>query len=294
MKTTLLFLLPVLALLWGCNNRADELEHQNTQLQSTNQQLTQDIATRDEYVDKVTDEINDIYTKIEDVKAKEQSILKETTTLESEKKLTKEEVRARLIDRLDVIRETLHNNFQRLAELQSKLSASSRKFAGLTKMVDNLKKTVEERDQSIAELTQRVNGMQQDLTVKSQMITQKDSVIDTQYKEITTVYYIMGTRDELEKKGIIKKEGGFPFGIFGSTTTLANGFDDKEFKPLNKTMPNTIEVPGKIDEIVPKRSAMSYTKTEVNNDQSMLTIAEPDHFWQDKYLVIITDRPTND
>jgi DNA repair exonuclease SbcCD ATPase subunit len=282
----------VFVLFWGCSNRTEELEHQNTALQSTNQQLSQDLASRDEYVDKVTSSINDIYAKIEEVRAKEQSILRESSSLEAEKKLTREEVRSRLLDRIGTIRETLHDNFEKLAELQKKLSASSRQYAGLKKMVENLQKSIEERDQSIADLKTHISGLEQQVAEKTTMITQKDSVIDTQYKQITTVYYIMGTRDELEKKGIIQKQGGFPWGIFGSTTILANGFDDKDFKTLNKTALNTIEVPAKIDEILPKRNAQYYTQTELGNDQSMLTIAEPNNFWQDKYLVIITDRPT--
>src|SRR5262245_45643932 len=158
MKSTLLVSM-LLVLFWGCSNRTEELEHQNTALQSTNQQLSQDLASRDDYVDKVTSAINDVYAKIEEVRAKEQSILKESSNLEAEKKLTREEVRARLLDRIGTIRETLHDNFQRLAELQKKLGASSRQYAGLKKMVESLQKSIEERDQSIADLKNHVSGL---------------------------------------------------------------------------------------------------------------------------------------
>jgi len=84
--------------------------------------------------------------------------------------------------------------------------------------------------------------------------------------------------------------GGFLWGLLGSTTTLANGFDDKYFKPIDKTQDMTIQVKGKIDEVIPKRNIEFYKKSEVSDDQSMLTIAEPNQFWQDRYLVIITDK----
>ncbi|MBI1805517.1 MAG: hypothetical protein HYR76_00535 [Ignavibacteria bacterium] len=290
MKITPLFTVLVV-LVYGCNNRVEQLESQNATLQDNNRQLSQDLAVRDEYVDKVTDAINDVYTSIEEVKASESSLLKETNKLESERKLTHEEMRAKLIDRIDVIRATLRNNHQRLKDLQSNLSTSTKHYAGLKKMVDNLKKTLEERDRSIADLGKRVEGLQQEVNEKSTMITQKDSVINTQYQQITTTYYIAGTRDELEKKGIITKEGGFLWGLLGSTTTLASSFDERLFKPINKTLHNTIQVDGKIDEVLPKRSEQFYQKAELSSNQSMLTIAEPDQFWKDKYLVIITDRP---
>ena len=123
------------------------------------------------------------------------------------------------------------------------------------------------------------------------MLTQKDSVIDSQYKQISTAYYIAGTKDQLEKMGIIKKEGGFLWGWLGSTTTLASGFDDKNFKPINKLVENNIHVDGKIDEIIPKRAEQFYKKTEISANESLLTIARPDTFWRDNYLVIITDKP---
>lgn len=289
---TIMVVATVLVLFGGCTDNVEELKQQNAAALATNRQLSQDLAARDEYVDKVTGAINDVYTNIEEIKAKEHSLMTEANTLESEKKLTKEEIRERLIGRIDAIRTSLRANYQRIATLQSKLTSSTKKYAGLQNMVERLKKTLEERDKSIADLGSHVNALENQITQNLGVIAQKDSVLSAQYKEITTAYYISGTRDELEKMGIISKEGGVLWGLLGSTTTLAGKFDDRNFKPLNKTIESVIEVKGKIDEIVPKRSEELYRKTELNGDQSMLTIAEPDNFWKDKYLVIITDRPS--
>jgi uncharacterized protein YoxC len=278
---------------FGCNNRSEELQQQTAALQSVNAQLSRDIAARDEYVDKVTNAINDVYTNIEDVKVKEKSLLKETTGIEAKKKMSNEQVRSQLIDRVGLIRAALSDDHKRLLDLQTKLASSKKQYLGLQKMVENLKITLEERDQSIADLGKRVQGLEQEVNDKNIAITQKDSIIGTQYRVITTGYYISGTRDQLEKMGIIKKEGGFLWGLFGSTTQMVSGFDGKYFKPLNKTVDNTIQVNGKIDEIIPRRNENFYKKTELGESQSMLTIAEPDNFWKDNYLVIITDRPNN-
>lgn len=291
MKTTA-FLCLLLLLSAGCNNRVEELEKQNASLQSTNQRLSQDLVSRDEYVDNVTNEINGVYASIEELKAKESSVLRESSTMESDKKLSREEMRGRLMDRVRLIRESLEENHKKLASLQSKLASSHRQYAGLQKMVENLKATLAERDQSIAALTTRVSGLEQQVTDQGHMMAQKDSVIGDQHRTIATAYYIAGTRDELEQKGIIKDEGGFLWGLLGSTATLASGFDPAYFKPLDKEMTNTIAVNGKIDEIIPKRSETFYKETELGNDQTMLTIASPDRFWQDKYLVIVTDKPS--
>ncbi len=293
MKPIALFIL-MAAVAAGCSDRVKELEQQKAAAENVNRQLSQDIAARDEYVDKVADAINDVYSSIEEVKAKEKSLLRETNALETGKQPTREEVRAKLIDKINLIKTTLSTDQNRLADLQHRLSTSKKRYSGLEKMVESLKKNIDERDQAIADLRTRVDGLQQEITEKTQVITQKDSVIGVQYRQITTAYYITGTRDELEKKGIITKEGGFLWGLLGSTTTLTNGFDDKYFKPINKDIDNTIEVNGKIDEIIPRRGEGDYQKTAVGEDRSMLTIANPGDFWKDKYLVIITDRPSAD
>ncbi len=278
----------------GCTDRVNELEQQKAAAEDLNKQLNQDMAAKDEYIDNISDAINDVYTSIEDVKAKEKSILRETNAMEGSKKLTNEETRARLIDRIGFIRETLGQDHKRLTELQGRLSASKRHYGGLQKMVASLKKTVEEKDQQIADLGKRVEGLEQEVTLKTRTIAQRDSLIGVQHTEMTRAYYIAGTRDQLEKMGIINKEGGFLWGLLGSTTTLTSNFDDKYFKAIDKTLDNTIEVNAKIDEIVPKRSAQDYNQSLIGQDQSMLTIAEPENFWKDKYLVIITDKPVTD
>lgn len=296
MKTiSLIAILVVMA--WGCNSRVDELEKQNTDLQSSNHQLSQDLSERDAYVDNITQSINDVYNSLESVQAKERSLLSETNTMEGEKKLTREEMRTKLLDKVSVIKTALHDNQQTVADLQHKVNSFKTQYAGLKKMVANLKTTIEEREKSIADLTQRIQGLENDVAMKTHMITEKDSTINdqtntinTQHRQITTAYYVAGTRSELEKKGILKDEGGFLWGLLGSTSTLASGFDEKYFKPIDKTTDMTIQVKGKIDEIIPKRSETYYSKSESENDASTLTIADPNYFWQDKYLVIVTDK----
>jgi predicted nucleic acid-binding Zn-ribbon protein len=277
--------------LYECNGTDEAFQKQYSALQEANRQLDQAITTRDMFVDTVTTSINDLYTGIQDLQAKEKSLLNETSKMESEKKLTADELHTKLIDRINIIRATLSENHKRLADLRSKLSSSKKQYAGIEQIVENMKKTLDDRDQTIADLGNRIQGLQQTIGEKNNLLTQKDSVIDSQYKQISTAYYIAGTKDQLEKMGIIKKEGGFLWGWLGSTTTLASGFDDKNFKPINRLVENNIHVDGKIDEIIPKRAEQFYKKTEISENESLLTIAQPDTFWRDKYLVIITDKP---
>jgi hypothetical protein len=226
--------------------------------------------------------------------------MKEKGALESTKKLTQDEVRARLGDRIAYIAATLSEDHKRINDLQAKLASSKRQYAGLKKLVDNLTITLQERDQTIADLGLKVQGLERDINDKNLTITQKnsainerDSVIAVQHGEITTSFFISGTRDDLEKMGIIKKEGGFPWGLFGSTMTLATVFDKKYFRPIDNTVQSTIQVDGNIDQIIPKRNQQYYNQAVLGNGQSTLTITSPANFWREKYLVIVTDRQGN-
>jgi hypothetical protein len=143
-------------------------------------------------------------------------------------------------------------------------------------------------------LQQRVGELEGEVTQKTAMVAQRDStihqqesIITRQTSKINTGYYVMGGRGELKEKGIITDEGGLLWGLFGTTTILANGFDNTLFTPINKTTEMRIEVLGSISELVPKRNLQFYSIT-VEKDRSVLQILKADQFWQDNYLVIIT------
>ncbi|HLX11400.1 MAG TPA: hypothetical protein VKS81_01180 [Bacteroidota bacterium] len=276
----------------GCDNRSDELQKENSALQSKNTSLTTELSERDEYVNNITDSINAAYVSIENLKTNEGLLQADTKGMESSKNLSSEEVRAQMSERLGAIRAMLLDDHKRLRNLQARLSTSKKEYAGIKLLVDNLNKTLAERDQSINELTNRVSGLEQDVSAKTALLTQKDSVITDQHTEITTAFYVCGTRDELENKGVIRNEGGFPWGLFGTTTTIMSGFDQSNFKPIDNSTTQTIQVNGTIDEIIPKRNVQYYSLATFDGNTTRLFISNPQMFWKEKYLVIITNNPS--
>jgi predicted nucleic acid-binding Zn-ribbon protein len=287
---TILVLGTFLFVLAGCNNnRNPELENKNAQLQHTNDSLNQNLASRDSYIDEVTQQINEVYANLESVRAKEKTILNKANELEAAKKVTNTEARQQVNDQIATISGELKANRSKINNLQGRLKSYKTQFAGLNAMVENLKQTLEEREQMLAQMSGQIKDLQQQVSDKVQMVTQRDSTIGEQQRVINTAFYAIGTRDELEKRGIIKKEGGFLWGLLGSTTTLASGFDHSSFKPIDKTIATTIEVSGKIDEILPKRNLDLYQQVfDEGSHSTSFKIFEPVKFWQDKYLVIIT------
>jgi len=292
-NSTILITLALLALFaYECSNADKEFQEKYSTLQQTNQQLANDIASRDRFIDTVATSLNDLYANVEDLSAKEKSLLHETTKLESEKNLARNDPRSGLVEKIEVIRTALADDHKRLTDLRSRLNVANKKYAGLEKLVDNLKLTLQQRDSSIADLGKRIQDLQSQIDQKNSLLTSKDSVIDTQYKQITTAYYTMGTKSQLEKMGVITREGGFLWGLLGSTSILTDSVDERNFKPLNRLAENIIRVNGTIEEILPRRNQQFYRQSELaDGTRSLLTISNPDEFWKQKYLVIITSKP---
>jgi peptidoglycan hydrolase CwlO-like protein len=289
MRYTVPFLIILTTLSWGCNGRTDELQKENAALQQQNRELAENLSSQDSYIDEVVTSVNDVYQSIESARAKEKSLLSETKDIEATATRTKSEVRKDLLDRVATINENLKANLEKVSGLQAKLNSSQKKYAALQNMVDNLRKTLEEREQSIASLENRVRGLEGDLASKTEMVRERENTIAAQRKELSTVYYVVGTRDELEKKGIIRKEGGFLWGLLGSTTTLAGNLDPSGFTAIDMGSTTVFRVDGKISEILPRRDAALYTKEDVGEKESVLTVADREHFWQNRYLVILKD-----
>ncbi len=282
-------------LVTGCNTRNAEMEKQNSELQAKNTQLTQELSSRDEYIESVTKSINDIYASLESLKSREKIVLNEANSMEARTKPTSKEMRENLLHQLTIIDSTLKENRKKVGDLQGRVNSYRAQFAGLKNMVNTLKQTVEEREQTIAQLEAKIGGLETELGEKIKMIGQRDSTIqnqgatiDSQRKTINTAFYIIGKRKDLEAKGIIRKEGGFLWGLLGSTTILANGFNRSYFQPIDRTEQSTIEIQGTIDEIVPKRD-LRYFSSKSTGNNSVLNITQPENFWQDNYLVIITN-----
>ncbi len=286
MKTTLV-VATLLFMVIGCTNRTEELENQNAKLQTMNNMLTQDLDSRDAYIEEVTLSINDVYHSLESVRAKEKSILSGTEELNPNKTLTSAQVRQNVKNEIVSIGEELKSNRGKISDLESKLKTSKNQYAGLNKMVTNLKHTLEEREQTLTQMYGKIKDLEFDVAQKTQLVSEKEATIVQQQSVINTGYYIIGTRDELEKLGVIKDDGGFLWGLLGSATILGSGFDNSNFKPIDKTTDASIEVAGKIDEILPKRSEEFYDKMHEEGNKTSLKIKQPEKFWQDKYLVIV-------
>jgi len=289
MKTTIAVVALCTLLVLGCNNKSEELQQQLTQLQTEKATLEQSITERDKQFEEVMHAVNEVYNSLEETRTKEATLVERTEGAEGAARLTSTDTRQKMLQSISSIGATLQENKKKIANLESRVKTLRGEFASLNKLVDNMKQTLLEREQSIAALQANVQGLEATLAEKTQIINEKETVIGKQQKHLNTAYYVAGTRADLKEKGIITDEGGFLWGLLGSTTVIASGVDQSLFTPIDKTLDQTIHVAGKVDEILPRRSKDFFALANMDKNNSDLTILTPDKFWQDQYLVIVLD-----
>src|SRR5262249_47511363 len=201
-------MLGVLCLLAGCTSKNEELQKANTDLQDQNKQMKEDLASRDDYIETVTQSVNEVYSALESVRSHEKLILSEAEKMEARKKLTSLDIRAKLLNQIALIDTELQANRKSISNLQTRVGAYKNQYAGVKKMIEVLKATIDEREQSIALLERQVRGLENLVSEKTHMVEEKDSILAEQYvqieaqrRQIATGYYVVGTRKELEDKG---------------------------------------------------------------------------------------------
>ena len=278
----------IVVLLAGCGTREKELEQQNAHLQSESDSLKGMVAERDRYFDEIVASINEVYADLETAKKDEEQIRMQSQGDEATMSVTATASREQLLQQLEKIGSVLDDNRAKITSLEKKVRALQRDQKGLNEMVDNLKVQLAEREEKITMLEANLRGLENDLVAKSKVIIERDSVIASREEELNTVYYIAGTRSELEEKGILSEEGGFLWGLLGSTPVVANGVDESLFNRLDVRDEWVITVDGEIEELVPKRNEQYYMSTSTQDEHSNLEILDGERFWQERYLVIIT------
>ncbi len=275
----------------GCADREKEeaLQKQLTQAETDRQSYQTLLNERDKYVEGVMKEINDIYSDLESTRIKEGRLKAQPAGAEGKTTAVDLDTRKQLLANIASIGDALKESRKRVNDLRARLKTSQGEIAGLTKLVENLQTTILEREQSIAQLQAQVVGLEETVQSKTMQLAEKDQLLDAQRRKMNAAYYVAAPREELEEKGIITEEGGFLWGLLGSTTVVASGWDLSALSPLDRTREQTIHIPGKISQILPLRNANLFAAVEVGENETELTILEPEKFWKDNYLVVVLD-----
>ncbi|HEY6209651.1 MAG TPA: hypothetical protein VIW28_11365 [Gemmatimonadales bacterium] len=188
----------------------------------------------------------------------------------------------------------------RVREIEPKLQESERRISELTSISDslrnalaatmqNLQGVIDSQKEQIAALTEQVE------TLSAENVALKDT-IENMATEANTVYYVVGTKDELEQKGIVKEEGGarFLFVLWKSGKTLvpSRSLDPSVFTPVDRRHFSQLPLPATDKEYrIVSRQDVGALETPPSGDGTIVgrvKIADSARFWANsKYLIIV-------
>ena len=207
--------------------------------------------------------------------------------------------RERLKSDMQLVAQTLKDNKEKLAKLQSQLKNSKYQSSQFQKTVERLNAEIEsktamivslqeelaKRDVRIQELDNAVSELAGQVNTLSEETEKQKSTISSQEKEINTVYYVFGTTKELKEQKIIS--GG---GLFKASEVMKGDFNKNYFTKEDLRTFKQVSLESKKAKLLTTHPEGSYTFEKNDKDLLTLVITNPTEFWSlSKYLVIKVD-----
>lgn len=194
--------------------------------------------------------------------------------------------------RIAVLKAGIERTKQRIQELDQTLKKSGVRIEGLERMVSNLRGSVARKEQEIAALTgerdqlqTRVTGLTEEVAVREDSIAAQAEALEQRRREISTVWYVIGTKKELTSAGLAVARGGI-LGI-GRTIEPSGHFDPSLFTAMDTDHQQVIRIPARRAQLVSAQPASSYALQPVEGGLE-LVILDPVAFRHVKHVLIMT------
>ena len=221
-----------------------------------------------------------------------------------------EVTRERILADIQKLTTRLQDAETRLVESEQRVDAIAKdnttlqgSVATFRKTVADLRTTLENQKLTIASLTGQVEQLreentrlvEQNVTLDQQRTVLADSVVELDRRN-NTVFYIVGTKDELIQRGVVTEEGGsrvlFVFGKRGKTLVPARELDSAAFTAIDLRAVREIPLPwaDRPYRIV-SRQDLAALETPPDDDgvfRGVIRIADPDRFWANaRHLILV-------
>ncbi len=211
---------------------------------------------------------------------------------------------AELVSRLNESESRLAASRSRVANLVKGNATAKAQLAAFDSTIKAFRVMVESQKAQVATLTDQVTALAAEnatlRTDKGQLLTEKDQ-LSTEKAQLTsekvlltsernTVYYIVGTQDELLKAHVIEMTGGF-IGL-GRTAVPARDLSAAAFTSIDRTQMKAIPFPtaDRSYRIITRQdvSALERSPENSNEFKGSLKIQDAEKFWgASKYLIVV-------
>jgi len=286
-KLTVIFLLGLL-IITGCGKKK---EQQILDLQAKNAQLMAGFNQKDSLLNEIFTSINDIERNLSDITAREKLI----TGAPVDEQRMNMDVRNKIMDEIILINNIMEENKKQLALLKEQLKKSDTKASALQETIKILTKRLEEKELEISGLKEQlvklnftieslnatVDTLREETASQSKVISQQDAMIG----EMSTIWYVIGTKKELSDKSIIEKAGG----LISGKMKMSDMINPDYFTTTDMRKLSRIAFESNKAELVTVHPEGSYKFLEENEMIKGLEIINATDFWKSsRFLVIMT------
>ena len=191
----------------------------------------------------------------------------------------------------------------RIGEIENRLGESRQRIDRLTSLSDSLRNTLDETVRNFEGIVETqleaIESMKQQVVA---LEAEKQALSDTLSQvaaRANTVYYVIGTKDELLQKGIVVKEGGsrFLFVLWKQGVTLQPGreLDPTQFHAIDRRLVTEIPLPDPTASYrIASRQDLDYLETPPGGGAitgaNTLRIVDSERFWlPSRFLIIVKD-----
>jgi chromosome segregation ATPase len=295
----LIMLVAVLAIA-ACDKSKPELDRTIVQMQQISAEkdsLLKDVMQTSQF-------IADVNTQLATVKSRNAARPVKGTAGGAETSLTPAQQRDAIKDKIKELADRLNEAEARLnasrnrvkeltannAALASQLASYDSTIAAFKTIVENQKTEIVSLNGQLAALQTENAALRQDkaqlATEKTQLVAEKTSMTS----ERNTVYYVIGTKDELLKKKIIEQSGG-TLGL-GKTQVPARDLNPSDFTAIDMSTVSEIAFPNadKTYKVITRQdvSALETTPDKNGRIKGGLKITNAGKFWAaSKFLIIL-------
>ncbi len=250
-------------------------------------------------LEDITNTINEVATKLQDVRKKQVVIsdLVVRAQVESSQK-------GQILDDIVVLEEQLARDRRDIETLNAKVTQSNIRIRSLETMVANLKKELDSNVQRVADLRSIIEDKNAVITQTENSLKNTQSTLANVRNELSqtseeleetkgvlqetknTAYFVVGTKEELKTKNIVDEKGSF---FQKKSLNLSAELDESTFTRIDITKEKEFPITSSIKDVkvIPQRSESSFQLIENGQDQTILKVMDPDKFWKIRYMAVV-------
>jgi uncharacterized coiled-coil protein SlyX len=189
----------------------------------------------------------------------------------------------------------------RLRSVNATSATQRQRITDLEAAIAEERAALEGQRQRVASLEQAITGLESEVARQGEVNMQLTQTVEDMTDDANTVWYVVGTKEELIERGIVREEGGsrvlFIFGKRGKTLVPSRTPDRSMFTAADRRMLNEIPLPIDEEEDEPKWTVvtpqdLNAVASPLDEDGRVLggalSIMDPQQFWANsRYLIVV-------